>query len=90
VTRKLKGRRPLNTYQRLDAIRFQAELHPHHGALEAQVAEIDHFSSAGADWPNVEVKVYRPQLSFALTVEFSVFKLTKAVLAFGPDTTGMT
>jgi hypothetical protein len=58
--------------------------------LEAQVAEIDHFSSAGADWPNVEVKVYRPQLSFALTVEFSVFKLTKAVLAFGPDTTGMT
>jgi hypothetical protein len=33
---------------------------------------------------------YRPQLSFALTVEFSVFKLTKAVLAFGPDTTGMT
>jgi hypothetical protein len=46
--------------------------------------------AAGADSPNVEVKPYRPQLSFALTVEFSVFKLTKAVLAFGPDTTGMT
>jgi hypothetical protein len=46
--------------------------------------------AAGADSPSVEVKPYRPQLSFALTVEFSVFKLTKAVLAFGPDTTGMT
>jgi hypothetical protein len=62
VTRKLKKatRAVAGTYQRLDAIRLQAELHPDHGALEAQVAEIDHFSSAGADSPNVEVRSTGP------------------------------
>jgi hypothetical protein len=53
-------RRPLNTYQRLDAIRFQAELHLDHGALGAQVAEMTTSAPPVPDSPNVGVKPTGP------------------------------